>query len=183
VGHAWALSGNRLTKNVFARLFQSSEGSEYVVNWLKQLRQRVEREGELSAVTLAVVNKMLKNEAQDIGPELAEFRARLVENPGQLDPDALKSQHLKEVFEFLDNHIQQGKFLLANNQDRDGFVKVASQSAAMLPSDATMDKILRYETAIERQMFRAMNQLERLQRQRKGENVPPPLAVDISTRS
>ena len=182
VRRALALSGNPFTKNVFTRLYQSSEGSEYVISWLKKLRQRVEREGELSAEIITDINEKLKDEPQALGPELEQFRVRLVENPGQLDPDALKSQHLKEVFEYLDNHIQEGELLLANNQDRDGFVKVASQSAGMLPSDATMDKILRYETAIERQMFRAMNQLERLQRQRKGENVPPPLAVDISTR-
>jgi len=39
-----------------------------------------------------------------------------------------------------------------------------------------LEKILRYETKLERQMFRAMAQLEWLQRIRKGEAVPAPLA-------
>lgn len=45
---------------------------------------------------------------------------------------------------------------------------------ATLPSKEATDKILRYETALRRQLHRDINQLERLQRQRKGENVPPP---------
>jgi hypothetical protein len=34
--------------------------------------------------------------------------------------------------------------------------------------DTAMDLILRYQTTINRQLFQAMNQLERLQRPRKG---------------
>jgi hypothetical protein len=41
-------------------------------------------------------------------------------------------------------------------------------------------KILHYETKLERQMYRAMNQLERIQRMRQGGVVPPPLDVEMS---
>ena len=44
--------------------------------------------------------------------------------------------------------------------------------------DAT-DKILRYETALERQLYRALHQLERKQRRRQGEPVPPPVSVEF----
>jgi len=43
----------------------------------------------------------------------------------------------------------------------------------------SIDRILRYETMINRQLYQAINQLERLQRQRKGENVPPPLNLQV----
>ena len=58
----------------------------------------------------------------------------------------------------------------------------ARQAAAVLPSADTLDKILRYETTLERQLYRAMNQLERLQRLRQGEAVPPPLTMEVSPR-
>ncbi len=45
---------------------------------------------------------------------------------------------------------------------------------------STIPVILRYQTTINRQLFQAMNELERLQRLRKGDNVPPPLSVQIS---
>jgi hypothetical protein len=43
----------------------------------------------------------------------------------------------------------------------------------------SIDRILRYETMINRQLYQAINQLERLQRLRKGENVPPPLNLQV----
>jgi hypothetical protein len=38
----------------------------------------------------------------------------------------------------------------------------------------------RYEVGFENRLYRAMNQLERLQRMRKGERVPAPAAIDVS---
>jgi len=46
-----------------------------------------------------------------------------------------------------------------------------------LPPDGAIEKILRYDAHIERQLYRAIHELERLQRRRMGEAVPPPLAV------
>jgi hypothetical protein len=49
-----------------------------------------------------------------------------------------------------------------------------------LPLGQKLDSILRYETTIQRQMVYAINQLERLQRARKGEHVPAPVNVQVS---
>lgn len=38
---------------------------------------------------------------------------------------------------------------------------------------------LRYEKTLENRFYRALHELERVQRTRKGENVPPPLALDV----
>jgi hypothetical protein len=43
--------------------------------------------------------------------------------------------------------------------------------------------VSRYETTIERQMYRAMQELERIQRARRGEPVPPPLKVEVDLPS
>ena len=58
--------------------------------------------------------------------------------------------------------------------------ETAHQTAAILPSADTLDKILRYETTLDRQLYRAMNQLERLQRARQGEVMPPPMNLEVS---
>ena len=39
--------------------------------------------------------------------------------------------------------------------------------------------ILRYEAHIDRQLYRAIDQLERTQRLRKGDRVPPPLKLNV----
>ena len=57
----------------------------------------------------------------------------------------------------------------------------AKKKRGALPPKLEMDNLLRYETAIERQLYKAINQLERLQRQRAGEHVPAPVQVDLNT--
>jgi hypothetical protein len=56
------------------------------------------------------------------------------------------------------------------------------RSVAMLPSTEFLEKIVRYESALQRQLNRSMNQLERLQRRRLGENVPAPVVMDVSIK-
>jgi len=41
-----------------------------------------------------------------------------------------------------------------------------------------LDKIIRYEASLDRQLYKAINQLERLERRRKGEDLPPPVVLD-----
>ena len=41
------------------------------------------------------------------------------------------------------------------------------------------EQILRYETAIERSIYRALHELQRLQASRLGEKPPAPISVDV----
>ena len=50
-----------------------------------------------------------------------------------------------------------------------------------LPSEKDLNRILRYETSIHRQLAFAMNQLERLQRARKGDHIPAPVNLQVSS--
>ena len=59
----------------------------------------------------------------------------------------------------------------------------AAARAFSLPAADATDKLLRYEGHLDRQLYRAMDQLDRLQRQRRGENVPPPLNINLGKRS
>lgn len=52
-----------------------------------------------------------------------------------------------------------------------------------IPSKDELDRLLRYEGAIERQLYKAINQLERQQRLRAGDNVPAPIAVDVDVNT
>ena len=40
-------------------------------------------------------------------------------------------------------------------------------------------KFIRYETCLERGIYKALHELERIQAKRNGENVPPPMALDV----
>ncbi|MEA1963706.1 MAG: hypothetical protein U9O41_01055 [Candidatus Aerophobetes bacterium] len=41
---------------------------------------------------------------------------------------------------------------------------------------------LRYEKTLENRLYRALHELERIQRTRKGDQVPPPLAIDVAMK-
>ena len=49
-----------------------------------------------------------------------------------------------------------------------------------IPNNDALDRILRYETTIERLLSRSFEQLERLQRRRGGEMIPPPLSLHLT---
>jgi hypothetical protein len=48
-----------------------------------------------------------------------------------------------------------------------------------MPSGEVLERIVRYEANLERQFYRAMDQLERLQRQRLGDHMLPPVRINI----
>jgi len=52
-----------------------------------------------------------------------------------------------------------------------------------IPSKDELDRLLRYEGAIERQLYKALNQLERIQRLRLGDNVPAPVEIDLDVNT
>jgi hypothetical protein len=52
-----------------------------------------------------------------------------------------------------------------------------------IPSKEELDRLLRYEGAIERQLYKAINQLERQQRMRSGEAVPAPIVADVDVNT
>ena len=67
--------------------------------------------------------------------------------------------------------------------ERENLAVDAEARSFSLPTAEATDKLLRYEAHLDRQLYRAMDQLERLQRQRRGENVPPPLNVNLGRRA
>jgi hypothetical protein len=60
-----------------------------------------------------------------------------------------------------------------------GCAKLANDIEAIPPAE-TLDRVLRAEAAAERSLGRAIDQLERLQRRRLGEAVPPPVSVRLT---
>jgi hypothetical protein len=101
-------------------------------------------------------------------------------NDGEhIDPARAKKVLLK--------HLKDGEKNIAALAEAFGKLEALEDEAEALsrsvPPSEGIDRILRYETSIERQMYRAMNQLERLQRQRKGEPVLPPINLDLSSNN
>ncbi len=166
-----------------SKLKCSSDGICYLMHCLNEVRKCVERDGELTEAVLTDFKNQLCGDRNGMVAKLDELRAWLATNPEALEPKALRARHKEKVQNYLRQEIESLDLRRNECEKREAAEERASQLAAVLPSEAVLDKILRYETALGRQLFRAMNQLERLQRRRQGENVPPPVAMEVSARA
>ncbi len=88
----------------------------------------------------------------------------------------------KALIEICEEKIQQHKddiVSLEKDKKKNKLKLQVIRKLGNIPSKNELDRLLRYEGAIERQLYKALNQLERLQRLRAGDNVPAPVEVDV----
>jgi len=167
-------------------LLRSSFGIQQLLRVLADVRGDVEENGFLSEASVdALISSFPTREhgfahwlytlsgMATEGPKMAQ------EEPEQVDdtppPEKCKEAMLKEIDE-------QKEWLerLAESATENEGLKLESNAASLaLPSREAVDKIVRYEAAIERHFYRALAHLERAQRARKGELVQPPVSIDV----
>jgi len=105
--------------------------------------------------------------------------ATKVETSPSTDTGAEEADRRATLVAFIDDRLQKiGDFKGLATEREDLAFDAEARSFSLPPVDAT-DKLLRYEAHLDRQLYRAMDQLERLQRQRRGETVPPPLNINL----
>jgi hypothetical protein len=160
----------------------SGIGNRLLAGWLREVREGVEKEGELTEAAVQKLVQSFGGKPNSLTRELEELRLKLQENPAGLDAAALRERNKKETLAFLDRKLRMLEWQRAECEEREDCEEEAHQAAAVLPSAEVLDKILRCETALVRHWYRAMNELERLQRRRQGENVPAPLSLEVSTK-
>ena len=62
---------------------------------------------------------------------------------------------------------------------KEGVEKLVLLGQAFVSGEDSLAKLSRYETSIERSLYKALHELERRQAARLGEHLPPPVAADI----
>ena len=158
----------------------STVGNGLLEIYLREIRQAVERDGELTEAEIARLK--FGGKPNSLSHDLERLRLRLLENPEDLDPAGLRARQKAEALAHLDRELQTVGRQMNVCEEREEHNQQTALAASMLPSMSVLDKILRYQTALERQMFRSMNQLERFQRMRHGETIPAPLTMEVSER-
>ena len=76
------------------------------------------------------------------------------------------------------NHTEKIKDLQKEKQ-KNALAIQRIKKLGQIPDKIELDKLLKYEGSIEKQFYKAMNQLERVQRYRLGDNVPAPIKIDV----
>lgn len=150
----------------FAKMFPSQTDSQHTLwhdsiglNYLIQLWEKAQQEladqGHLSAPVKELLARTLP-QARNVPWESPEVALQWI------DREIVRLQAVREVY-----------------REKENLELEARKASLALPSKEVLDKILRYETTISRQLYKAMAELERLQRMRKGEAVHPPINVEV----
>jgi hypothetical protein len=113
---------------------------------------------------------------------LEKLRSQSQQNPEGLDKPALRAKQKKQVQAYIDEKLHFISWHKPECEEHEAKEQEARQAAAVLPSPEVLDEFMRYETMLWRQLRRDMNQLERLQRRRQGEMVPPPITMEVLER-
>jgi hypothetical protein len=163
-------------------LGKSSQGLQFLQYVLEKVREGVLHDGELTEKMYEWVLQRFAGRPNSLTRVLAGYRERFVANAAGLSGEESKGNHQRAVLGFIELELESYAELSRLREEREDKEETARQAANILPETAVVEKILRYEVALDRQMYRAINQLERLQRRRGGENVPPPLTMEVSSR-
>jgi hypothetical protein len=105
--------------------------------------------------------------------------AKMEDRPSENDVDEQTDKKRAAVVAFVDDRLERLSSFQGYATEREDLVLDAEARSFSLPPVEATDKLLRYEAHLDRQLYRAMDQLERLQRQSRGENVPPPLNINL----
>jgi hypothetical protein len=97
---------------------------------------------------------------------------QIVAKKAKRDLDDLLSQLAGDARDTL-HHAQEKREKLLAAHDRE-------RRSLLLPDTLTLEKLSRYETTLERSLFKALHELERRQAARDGQVVPLPVAVDVN---
>jgi hypothetical protein len=103
---------------------------------------------------------------------LSEAQALLVRDPKSL-PERMRFVAVETVKEAISS-LFGGWWNLSKSELQNEYRR------QLIPDDREVDKIIRYGSAFEKQLGRAYDRLERLQRRRSGERIPPPVSVRLT---
>ena len=94
----------------------------------------------------------------------------------ELDPEEAKTKMIKRIDWEID-HLGNLRKMSEDMENRRVQLQV---EASVVPPPGVLDRLLRYEANLDRSFDRTLSQLERLQRIRLGQSVPPPVKIDLS---
>jgi hypothetical protein len=164
---------------------------------LQKAKEEAETRGQISPETLkeifddgyirvmwpfheAEAEKTAKKRRHDIAMKIAEARRiplseakLLLVGEAKSLPEYAQFVGLETVTKVIE-YLVQGWWNLSTWETRYEYER------QLIPDDSSVDKIIRYGSAFERQLTRAYDWLERLQRRRSGGPVPPPLSVRLT---
>jgi hypothetical protein len=160
-------------------------GLAYLCALLEKAKTEMASDGYISERTCETIccefgfwNYLFTLHCSHAGPPTAKAEYR----PLGAGDDKEAEEKRAAVVESIDHELERLRAFEDYALEREKLAGDAEARSFSLPPVDAADKVLRYEAHLDRQLYRAMDQLERLQRRRRGENVPPPLNINLGKR-
>jgi hypothetical protein len=154
---------------------ESSIGNWFMKDQLREVRASVEQAGEVTESALQKVH--LHGRPYGLTADLQNLRTRiqaeLQANPESSDAAGLLARQKAMTLAHIDDVIAVLSLDIARCEEREKKAEEAQRAAALLPAPDVLDKIMRYESRLKRQLYRAMDQLEHVQQVRRSANNSP----------
>ncbi len=163
------------------KMGESAFGNKFLYHQWEGVRASVEKEGQLTGD--AVKSVMFSGKPDSLTRELEQLRMKLQLNPEGLEETAFRAKQKEKALVYINEKMHHICWEIGRWEKKEDMEEQARQAADVLPRAETLEKLRRYEISLNKQWYRAMHELERLQRRRLGEHVPAPQVVEISNGS
>ena len=165
-----------------SKLKMSTAGLDYMTEKLEAVCADIVATGKLTGAMRAELIRVFGVDSDGAAVELAMLEKWRQDNPERLKAAALKAKYEEDVLGFIAGRLELHGYLRAAVEVQERTEEEESRRASALPSGESAERILRYEGALDRQLFRLLRQLERWQRMRMAGKMPKPATEDEAAR-
>src|SRR5215213_3436800 len=153
-------------------LENTAEGCRLVQTWLSEMLLEIEQIGELTLGTVGQFSARVGDRSSSLKRDLLSFhiRQRVEEKRDGSEEGPQHEARKQAAMTFLQEKLRQLAVQEAKCQKKEEKEAKALQTFAVLPSAEALEKLGRYESMLNRQLFRAMKELRTLQEKREGKN-------------
>ena len=167
-------------------LKMSAKGIRHLQFVVEEAMTELESKGTISRETCDALDKVFGEKADNPalwlrlwflgeGPDWLPKPIEDIPLPEGIEPD--KKASAREQLEMCCKELERLRRKVSQREKLAGQIELQRLS---IPHGSELETIQRYETSIQRGMYRAIDQLERLQRRRSGEPPPPTVNVNVS---
>jgi hypothetical protein len=160
-----------------SKLKLSTAGLDYMTETLQSVGADIVATGKLTNEMRGELIRVFGVDSDGAAVELGMLEKWRRDNPDGLKTAALKAKYEEEVLGFIAGRLELYGYLRAAVEVQERREEEERRRASVLPSGETVERMMRYESALDRQLFRLLRQLERWQRMRMAGNLPQPMAM------
>lgn len=163
-------------------LGETCQGIDYQIEYLDAIREQLELGIDLRDHQLLTIRGLFGEPGRCFARDCEVLWATIQQHrkDQRQEPAAERQKDLVDAIAQWIQFLQEKRKIVATREQAELEAQLLTVS---LPPWQVLDRLTRHTTTISRRIDRTLNQLERLQRMRKGEYVPAPMTVQVSVET